>query len=515
MSAERAPNPLVILGLDCGDASLLDRWLADGTLPALASLRRRGAWGRLRSPEQVAEHGTALSLYSGRSRAEHGYYSFRQVQPYSYRLRSFTPRAMGVLPFWAQLRGRGRRVLIVDASECALVPDLPGRQLANWATHQPAIPRLPAEAEPAGVLAEARALFGPQQPMKEYVANATLAGDQRALRRFVERTRKKGALIRTWLADGPYDLVVAEFAELHTGGHRFWPYHVAPPREGQPDGPLAEAVRTLYQTVDHEIGLILAQLPSNANVLVVTPYGMQDQFPCGPLLGELMRLLGYQVPAAPAAQPVLRTPLAWARRLLPEPLRARLSRHLPLAVQERLVLERFGQAVDWPATTAFAHHDFFNGLVQINLKGREPQGRVAPGAEYRAVLDRLTADLLQLIDPITGRPALESVVRTAELFGGQPPAALPDLFAHWAPADHFIPMLLHPRGPVHQRQPQYYRNSGHRYEGYLLAAGPDVRRTGDLGGVGLLDLAPTGLALLGEVTPAALPGRALAGMGAP
>lgn len=513
MTTDRRPAPLVILGVDCGDPLLLEQWLRDGTLPVLAALRQRGVWGRVASPEQVAEHGTALSLYSGRSRADHGYYNFRQFRPGSYALRSFSPRETGVLPFWAQLRGTGRRALIVDAAECALVPDLPGRQLANWATHQPAFPHLPAEAEPAGVLAEARALFGPQQPLAEYVSHDSLAAAQRALPGYVERTHKKGALIRAWLAQDAYDLVVAEFHEPHTGGHRYWPYRPELQLDGPPPNALVHALRDLYQAVDHEIGLILAQLPPEANVVVVTPYGMQDMYPSGPLLTDLTRQLGYQVAAAPGPARPPRTPLELARRLLPEPVRARLSRYLPPATQERLLLTSFGQGVDWARTTAFAHHDYFNGLLQVNLKGREPHGTVAPSAGYAAVLDRLTADLLALIDPVTQRPAIRQVVRTADVFGGGPPAKLPDLFAHWAPAQHFIPRLQHPRATVTQRRPQYYRNSGHYFEGYFMAAGPDVGRAGDLGRVSLLDLAPTFLALLGAAAPAFMPGRALAGLG--
>jgi predicted AlkP superfamily phosphohydrolase/phosphomutase len=501
--------PLVIFGIDCGDPALLEQWLADGSLPALAALRARGAWGRVASPEQVAEMGTALSLYSGRPRAEHGYYAFRQFLPGTYMLRSFSPRQTGVLPFWAQLRERGRRVLILDAAECALVPGLPGRQLANWATHQPAFPHLPAEAEPAGVLAEARAVFGPQQRLPEFVAHATLARDQRALPAYLARVRQKGRLLRTWLAQDAYDLVVAEFHEPHTGGHRYWPYRPELQLDGPPPNALVHALRALYQAVDHEIGLTLPQLPANANVVLVTHYGMQDMYPCGALLADMLMQLGYALPAAPAPARPPRTPLELARRLLPEPLRLRLSHYLPPATQERLLLASYGQGVDWSRTTAYAHPDYFNGMLRVNLRGREPQGCVAPGAEHEALLDRLTADLLALIDPVTQRPAISRVVRTAAESGGAPPAQLPDLFAHWAPVQHFIPRLRHPRATLTQPRPQYYRNSGHYFEGAVIAAGPDVHSSGNIGRVPLLSLAPTFLTLLGEPVPAAWPGRAL------
>ena len=57
--------------------------------------------------------------------------------------------------------------------------------------------------------------------------------------------------------------------------------------------------------------------------------------------------------------------------------------------------------VDWSRTTAYALG--LQGLY-VNLAGREEQGIVAPGAEYEALLDRLEADLLAMVDERTAAP---------------------------------------------------------------------------------------------------------------
>ena len=134
----------------------------------------------------------------------------------------------------------------------------------------------------------------------------------------------------------------------------------------------------------------------------------------------------------------------------------------------------------------------------MNLRGREPDGIVAPGAEYTEIIDRLTDDLLQLVDPVDGRPAVNSVLRTADVYGDSPPDLLPDLFVEWTPTTHLRRVLVHPRGVLSQAEPPYLRGNEHTHEGLLIAAGPSIAARGAIGDVSILDLAPTFLELLGE-----------------
>ena len=59
------PKPLLILGLDVGDAELISRWTSEGHLPAIASVMERGCWGTTAGPETIAEYGLSLSLFTG------------------------------------------------------------------------------------------------------------------------------------------------------------------------------------------------------------------------------------------------------------------------------------------------------------------------------------------------------------------------------------------------------------------------------------------------------------------
>ena len=71
--------------------------------------------------------------------------------------------------------------------------------------------------------------------------------------------------------------------------------------------------------------------------------------------------------------------------------------------------------VDWSRTTAYSVG--FNA-VYVNLRGREKDGIVAPGAEYDALLDRLEADLLAMVDARNGQSPVTLVYRAHEELTG-------------------------------------------------------------------------------------------------
>ena len=228
-----------------------------------------------------------------------------------------------------------------------------------------------------------------------------------------------------------YDLVVAVFAEAHTGGHQAWEYRRDAKGDGpRPDHGMGDALLRLYRAVDDEIGRIVDALPPTATVVVTSSVGMLSQYPIEELLEDFCRRLGYQAspqPAASSGPPPRRSITSMLRSLVPERARNLISRFLPFDVQARLMSEKFASSTDWSRTTAYAPPGYYTGCIRVNLRGREPNGIVAPGAEYDALLSRLEEDLHALRDAETGAPVIARTVRTREAFGddGAPRASRP------------------------------------------------------------------------------------------
>ena len=80
--------------------------------------------------------------------------------------------------------------------------------------------------------------------------------------------------------------------------------------------------------------------------------------------------------------------------------------------------------VDWSRTKAYA---LGLGNVYVNLAGREAQGIVRPGREYREVVEGIAAGLVELVDPETGERPVAAVHHRDEIYDQYDPVLIPDL----------------------------------------------------------------------------------------
>jgi len=85
----------------------------------------------------------------------------------------------------------------------------------------------------------------------------------------------------------------------------------------------------------------------------------------------------------------------------------------------------FFQNVNWAKTRAYA---MGLGDIYVNLKGREAQGIVEPGADYDALIAEIRERLPAFVDPDTGEHPVAYVWTRDEAYGTYDPALIPDMF---------------------------------------------------------------------------------------
>jgi predicted AlkP superfamily phosphohydrolase/phosphomutase len=501
LTAHASPPPLVILGLDVGDPEWLERWASEGYLPTLASIMKRGVMARTTGPDLITEHSVWVSLISGLSVGQHGFYEYKRLKPGTYELETITGRDLDVRPFWSHVPAK--RAVAIDVPHCYPEAQINGVHLTEWGSHHPYFSPSASSEE---LLEEIQRSFGGQIHIPEEL-DSKLRADREIYARALDRIEKKGALCRHLLSQESFDVAVAVFGDSHLASHQFWEYRPEHRGERKVDArdELTHAMRDVFQRIDHEMGAIIEQLPADANICVVSSTGLLDHYPTTGLIDAFCRELGYQ--ASPTGSGRV-SPMSVVRRMVPHTWRYALSRWLPQETQQRLINEKFQSNTDWSRTTAFVIPSFFTSFLRVNLAGREPCGIVEPGAEYEALLDRLEMDLKQLTNPETGESVVEDVVRTGVVFGGASTAVLPDLFVVWRPHQSYMERVVHPNGELVAFPPEIFRGSDHSRSGFVALAGPSIQ-TPPVGDVSLLDLAPTFLALMGESPPRELIGKPL------
>lgn len=245
----------------------------------------------------------------------------------------------------------------------------------------------------------------------------------------------------------------------------------------------------------------------NPNVCILSSVGLEDEYPNSGLCDEFCKALGYQASSEADGRMSFR-PMDIARKFIPESIRVALTKNLSRERRERLLSDKFTNGTDWSKTVAFSLPVSYTSMIRVNLKGREPEGIVNPGEEYKTLVDKIVRDLKQLIDPVSGKPAVTKIDKTYEIFGPDTHPALPDVFIEWKPGS-FMERVVHPQAEITQKRPEFFRRSDHSTHGFISLKGPSIKGLGNIADVQVLDVAPTLLNLLDEPIPPRMKGELL------
>ncbi len=520
---------VVVIGLDGATFDLIQPWVAQGHLPTLARLLRTSAWAPLESVLHPFTAQAWTSMVTGANQGKHRIFDFweRDFSTYGFRLTNASFRALPAL--WTLLSQAGRRVIVLNVPMTYPPEKVNGVLVSGWDT-----PGMGAAfTYPLALKAELPALSGGQPYVivpDDWKYSTAQRGDM-VMAELLREIDVRFTVVTNLMAREPWDLTFFVVSALDGAAHFLWKYH-------DPSHPLydpavnaqmftEDPLLQVYQRADQRLGEFLATLPPDVHVLVVSDHGegaLED------VEIHLNLWLAQQGLLTLRTRGSHRSPggtLKWLAAKLVDrgkhALYGRVSfstlsrlRHLwPDKLRVTLGEESFFPGVDWAHTLAYSEE--VRGNIWINLKGRDPQGVVTPGAEYEALRSRIISELQDLRDPATGQRLVHRVWRREERFSGPFSERLPDLLVEAA-----YPDLFRPRGAYTGREPVRHltveemsrrRITGcHRANGIFFAHGPAVQPDLPLAPASILDVAPTVLYLLGEPAPGWMDGRVLTEM---
>ena len=462
---------VVLLGLDGATWTLLDPLMESGRLPHLARLAQSGVRGPLRSTVHPLTPAAWTSAVTGLNPGKHGIYDFRQRRPGAYTLDLVNARRRDGLPLWSMLSDAGKRVGVFnvpmtyppDPVSGFMVSGMDAPSISSSFIHPPALREALLSAMP-----------GYQIDMDE----TTPDPDVYLARLLALSSAHLRAL--EWLLETHQDLDVLMAVLVATDRlyHAFWREldPAAPPR----DSALAVRVHAVHDTILHDADTMLGRLWSWAGadgvVMIMSDHGF------GPLAKDVY-------------------------------MNQFLSDAGFLHVRPGLEGAPFAEMVDWSRTRAYAFGFF--GNINLNLRGREPQGCVEQGRDAQDTLRSITQALHELRDPDDGAPIVDAVHRSDELYSGPHVASAPDLLVvmrdyAYMTRDGYegVPgRLVAP--PMSHSGKRLVHTGNHRMDGVFMLAGPGVRAGEQVNGATLLDIAPTLLYTLGMPVPGVMDGRVL------
>jgi predicted AlkP superfamily phosphohydrolase/phosphomutase len=465
---------VLAIGLDAADRRLVEQWCDSGDLPVLRSMRERGAYGQLTGPPAMGDDAAWASFYTAVSPARHGRYFWQRLKRGSYETPKFRDEDLSQEPFWTDLSRAGRRVAVIDVPKCPLTKSLNGIQIADWLVHgrdHQSTCSWPPELAPALL-----ARFGDDMTDRvdgEWLCRLhALPDDQCAVfrRRLLDGIAKKTEAVSEFLEQGGWDLFLVVFKEAHCAGHQCW--HLLGNAAQNP-------IKDVYKALDAAIGKLAAMVGPQTHVIVFSDLGMGPNYTGEHLLDQVLLKL----------EKNFNTTNPWAREILRR-------------MQVRL---KIGTPARDPRANRLAYqveHNEISGAIRINLAGREPNGRIRRGQEYKELCALLTGQLLSLRDPETGEQVVESVLSSDEMYPGDQRDCLPDLFVVWKRQAPITGAVSASISELKAGDPGY-RTGNHLPGGFYIGAGPGTHPGAQREQASIMDIAPT----IARLLEAPLPGK--------
>jgi predicted AlkP superfamily phosphohydrolase/phosphomutase len=307
----------------------------------------------------------------------------------------------------------------------------------------------------------------------------------------------------------PWDVLMVHFIALDIMMHALWRFmDITHPRHEA--SPYQHAIREAYQLVDEYISKMLAQMPEDTAVLVMSDHGF------GPLtnivnlnlflmdkgLLKLRRDPWTQLKSAAFRQGITPATVYRGVEMIGlQNMATRVSKNTRNNVVGKFLSF---DSVDWSKSIAYSMGHV--GQIYLNVAGREPHGIVT---EYDYEEKRqMVLDALKDLKDKNGRPLITKIILREETYHGP--------YARNGPDIHLIiddyNMIAFPLFATDNKilTQQIRGDSGcHRREGIFIAHGASIIQGGDMEEANILDLAPTIMHLMCQPVPRRMDGRVL------
>ena len=484
-------SPVLAIGIDSADPTLVRRMIEQEELPTLKSLLAEGKWISIQSPARIGTTAVWPTFMTGEDPEVHGIYSESCWEPATMGLSPFTGQE--IKPFWKALVEAGKTVGILA------IPFMPFVGLSGGFEVREADPYfLPDVDEQSGTTGLAR--WATRKIMQDALSHGRihvlgpedfdnlqeLASDS------LEGIKLRGKLAERLLTETRPDISIIVFTEAHESAHCLW--QTIEPEHSLYSGDIFEqfasirpTLKDIYQEVDRQIARLVQAAGPDARVLVFSLHGMQPSLAVPAFLAGVLCEMGFSRLADSKNLSWIEQALGLLRavkRRTPNGLKKFYYKALPRETVVRWAQPTILPQYNWSQTRAFSLVNEQHGSIRINLIGREAKG-IVPVQEYEETC-RQVEKALRALRTEDGKPLARDVIRTAKTAEQALKQRLPDLVVHWEDVAFRSPLRI--EGNASEFFPEGRRYLGqHTSEGFCILKGSqdlevdDVLPSKDLG----------------------------------
>lgn len=499
---------VLVIGIDGGTLDLIRPWAEEGHLAHLGRLMAEGAWGLLESTLPPVTSPAWPTFATGKNPGKHGVFDF--IRPRGSDFDMVNSTSIRSRTLWQILSDAGRRVGVMNVPVTYPPQPVNGLMIGGMLS-----PHTGCITYPQGLLEPYLEELGPYRivPSVQYKEG----NEEEFIADLLDLVDRRGRYALRLMEDHPSDFFMVHFQATDVLQHALWkfidPTH--PRHDPEAAARFVPQMRQVFQQIDGFIGQMVGRMGGEGTVIVMSDHGF------GPLHWVVNLNLF-----------LLEMGLLWLKGNFSTRLRSSIFRAGLTPASVWHLIERAGlqnyvwliskstrnkvvskflsfDDVDWSRTVAYSIGHV--GQIYINLRGREPQGIVGPGAEYERVRQQVVEGLKALRHPETGKPMVDQVIPGEEAVHGPYARSGPDLHVVFDGYRAIAFPLFATDSRLVTRQIR--GDSGcHRLHGLLIAWGTGIRPGRVPEGAHIMDLAPTVLHLMDLPVPDDMDGRVLTSM---
>lgn len=432
-------RPVLAIGLDAAEPSLIRHLIDQDEMPALKSLLAEGKWMRVQSPAHLGSGSVWPTFVSGEEPLTHGIYGEWCWLPETMSLRRY--EGNGLQPFWKTLAETGFSVGILDAPLVTMVGLTEGFEIFEWGAHD-ALGVGTQVGPPA--IADFLASQSEVHPLSTDRNDNANPNDSRELGKLSAASLKgvklRGQLARDLLTRTRPDFALIIFPEIHHSSHYVWHTSEFDPQVHSGfNSPEIRSVKPslteIFREVDRQIASLIEAAGSDHAVMVFSLHGMRAAAGVPAFLQPLLCERGFAHLTDLSMQSwaeLARSIIAAVKRHTPTPVKKLYYRALDPSTTWNLARSTMLPVYDWARTRAFSLPTDQHGWIRINLRGRESAGIVLP-QDYTDTCRQLE-ELMRGLSREDGQPLVDEVIRTSADHEEARCSKLPDLVVHWSDA---------------------------------------------------------------------------------
>lgn len=493
---------VLVIGLDGATWTALDPLMAEGRMPALASLVDRGFRAPLESTVPPVTAPAWSSFITGQNPGRHGIFQFYEIDPWSERALGrgaetflaepgvvVNGKALGGPKLWEVASDAGKRCVSINLPMTYPPSPINGLMVTDMLT-PPGSKRFTTPPELADELTDYEIDLTPRE--KDFSSS-----DDAFLTRAEQVLDKRGRAIQKLFEREAWDLFVAVFTETDRIQHRYWQY-LDPAlawSHGHEHEDVRQRVVALYERLDGHLARLLEAAGDRYRIVLASDHGFGS---------AAFRRINMQVLAGAIGLGGL--PAASSRLAKLGITKKRLYKYLGFLVPEgrlrnaeRMARDRALRDVKGKLVKL---HDYIGGVwIHSASRGGPVADEDVP--KFRdSIIDRLRS----LINQGTGTPIVAGALPRDLVFTGDRVTSAPDVI--------FFLDDRYGLDPAPREQALIYKwdppNSGtHRSDGIFLLAGEGIAMGDPATPLRIEDCAPTILHLLGLPVPGAMDGRVI------